>query len=85
MFLFYLLFWIAVLGGAFYVAVRYVRALERRPRIQDDLDLGKRVQLLEEALERQTQEIQQLTENQSFLESLLKSRPPLPPGEQQGE
>ena len=83
--LIYLLFWGSVIGGGFYLVLRYVRAIEQRPpRVQDDLDIGKRVRLLEETIERQAVEIQQLTENQSFLESLLKSRPSLPPGEPSG-
>lgn len=77
--LIYGLFWFAVLGGGFYLALRLVRAMEAKPRrVQDDLDIGKRVQLLEETIERQAAEIGQLTENQRFLESLLKSKPALP-------
>ena len=77
--LFFAFFWLVVLGGGFYLAVRLVRAFENKaPQVQDDLGIGKRVQLLEEMTERQSAEIEQLTENQRFLESLLKSKPTLP-------
>jgi hypothetical protein len=70
------LFWIFVLGGAFYLAARLVRALERRNTVMptQDIDMLKRMQELEETLERQASELQQLTENQRFLESVLRGR-----------
>lgn len=84
MYLIFLLLLVGIIAGAFHIASRVVRAMEQRPqRIVDDLDLGKRVQLLEETIDRQASEIQQLTENQVFLESLVKGRSPLPNAEQQ--
>jgi hypothetical protein len=70
------LFWLLVLGGAFYLAARLVRALEQRNGVvpTQDLDMLKRMQQLEDTLERQTVELQQLTENQQFLESVLRGR-----------
>ena len=74
--LFFLLFWVLVIGGAFYFAARLVRALERRNTVipTQDVDMLKRMQQLEETLERQSSELQQLTENQAFLESVLSGR-----------
>jgi hypothetical protein len=74
--LFFGLFWIAVIGGAFYLAVRLIRALEQRSTVMptQDLDMVKRMQQLEDTIERQSTELQQLTENQQFLESVLRGR-----------
>ena len=74
--LFFVLFWVLVLGGAFYLAVRLVRALEQRSSVMptQDLDMLKRMQQLEDTLDRQASELQQLTENQQFLESVLRGR-----------
>ncbi len=73
------LMWLLIIGGILYFAVRVVRSLEgSRLRVQDEIGVGKRMQLLEETIERQSAEIEQLVENQRFLESLLKSKSPLP-------
>ena len=72
----FMLFWRLVIGGAFYLLARLVRALEGRNTVMptQDVDMLKRMQQLEETLERQSSELQQLTENQAFLESVLRGR-----------
>lgn len=78
-FLMFGVFWAVLVGGAVFIAVRWARALDgSRPRVQDELGVTKRLQLLEETIERQSAEIEQLNEQQRFLESLIKNRPALP-------
>ena len=76
--LFWALFWIGVIGGGFYLAVRFLRAFEQRgtlgsPR-SDPLALSERVRRLEETIESMGAEIERLGEGQQFTHRLLTER-----------
>lgn len=79
------LFWIAVIGGGFYVAVRALRAFEQRgalpPPRTDAQRLDARVARLEEALEQMSAEMERLAEGQQFTHRLLAERHEHRPGE----
>src|SRR5688500_18836669 len=75
--LFTAFFWAAVLGGGFYIAIRALRALERRnglPARTDPQALGSRVARLEDALEQMSAEMERLAEGQQFTHRLLAER-----------
>jgi hypothetical protein len=73
--LLYFVFWATVIGGGLYFVARLVRAFEQRSQVvEPDVDLHRRLQVLEDVIERQSTEIQLLTENQQFLERLLAGR-----------
>ena len=74
------LFLLSALGCAGYLALRAVRALERRGNAPPDLvALQERVELLEQQLEAQSEEIRRVTEGQQFTELLLSDRVGMPP------
>lgn len=90
--LFWALFWIGVIGGGFYLAVRFLRAFETRGALSprsDPMALAERVRRLEDALESMGAEMERLAEGQQFTHRLLAERhtprgtptvpPPVPP------
>ena len=75
--LLYAVFWIAVIGGGFYLAVRALRAFEGRGSVAsraDPLALAERVRRLEETIESMGVEMERLTEGQQFTQQLLTER-----------
>jgi prefoldin subunit 5 len=73
-------FWIILLGGGFYVALRFVRALERRGSGQAELEqLRERLSRLEESVESVNVAVQRLSEAQQFTTRLLTERGQAPP------
>lgn len=69
------LFLLAGLGGAAYLGLRAVRALERRGRAAPEVEaLRERLELLEQQLESQGEELRRVTEGQQFTERLLRDR-----------
>lgn len=74
------LFLLSGLGGAGYLGLRAVRALERRTRAAPELEaLRERIELLEQQLESQSEELRRVTEGQQFTERLLSDRHGTPP------
>ena len=74
------LFLLAGLGGAAYLGLRAVRALERRGRAAPEVEaLRERLELLEQQLEAQGEELRRVTEGQQFTERLLRDRVGTPP------
>lgn len=74
------LFLLVGLGFAGYLALRAVRALERRGRAAPELEaLRERIELLEQQLESQGEELRRVTEGQQFTERLLSDRVGTPP------
>ena len=75
--LFWALFWIGVIGGGFYLAVRFLRAFETRgalPSRSDPMALAERVRRLEDAIESMGAEMERLAEGQQFTHRLLSER-----------
>jgi hypothetical protein len=69
------LFLIAVLGGGGYLALRAIRAFERRGTSAPEfVALSERVELLEQQLDAQTAELRRLAEGQQFTERLMADR-----------
>jgi len=69
------MFLLVGLGFAGYLALRAVRALERRGNAAHDLvALQARVELLEQQVETQSEELRRVTEGQQFTERLLRDR-----------
>jgi len=69
-------FWGSVLGGAFYLGLRYVRAVERRGT--QDLavaDLQARIAALEEASDTLRSDVERLETGQEFTTRLLHRGP----------
>jgi hypothetical protein len=74
-----------VLGGAFLLASRFLRAYEQRNSGGDEISaMRDRIGRLEDALETTTNEVRRLSEAQHFTTRLLEGRagpePPRPPG-----
>ena len=68
-------FWFSALGGGFYLARRYVRALEARIDKEGALnELRARVQTLEDALDGTQRDVQRLEAAQEFTTRLLGDR-----------
>ena len=68
-------FWFSVLGGGFYFARRYVRAVEARTDKDAALnELRARVQTLEDALDGTQRDVQRLEAAQEFTTRLLADR-----------
>jgi hypothetical protein len=73
--LFPLLFWGAVLGGGFYLAVRLIRALENRSTGGPEIDdLRKRMSLMEDSFEAMNKRVERIGESQDFTTRLLTER-----------
>jgi cell division protein FtsB len=69
-------FWGAVLGGGFYLARRYVRAVERRAGNESELvELRQRVAHLEDGLDDTRRDVERLESAQEFMNRLLAGRP----------
>jgi hypothetical protein len=69
-------FWGSVLGGGFYLARRYVRAVERRTSDESELaELRQRVARLEETLDDTVRDVERLDSAQEFTNRLLAGRP----------
>ncbi len=67
--------WLAVLGGAGYLSLRFVRAFERRGIAQSDLEaLRSRVTELEGQIEGMQVQVERLADEQSFTTRLLSER-----------
>ncbi len=77
-----LVFWLVVLSGGFYVAIRFIRAFETRGR-GGDADaieaLGQRLLRLEETMEAMGTQLERVSEAQQFTTKLLteKTEPPV--------
>jgi hypothetical protein len=70
-----IVFQLLILGGGFYLAVRAVRALERRrPDKQGLEEVHARMRRMEETIESLSSEVQRLGEAQSFTTRLLEGR-----------
>jgi hypothetical protein len=68
-------FWGSALGGTFYFARRYIRAVERRTGGEAELaELRERVAGLEDALDVTRREVERLETAQEFTTRLLASR-----------
>jgi hypothetical protein len=68
-------FWGSALGGVFYFARRYIRAVERRTGSETELaELRERVAGLEDALDLTRREVERLETAQEFTTRLLASR-----------
>ena len=68
-------FWGSALGGGFYLARRYVRAVERRSSDGEQLaELRDRVIALEEAAELTRSDVARLDSRQEFTSNLLSQR-----------
>jgi hypothetical protein len=68
-------FWGAALGGGFYFARRYVRAIEQRSGSEAELaELRERVNGLEDALDATRREVERLEGAQEFTTRLLAPR-----------
>lgn len=77
-----LVFWIAVIGGGFALALRLIRALERRAGDPRELaELRDRLARLEDTIEGVNHQIERVTEAQEFTSRLLTERSETPPGE----
>jgi hypothetical protein len=77
-----ILFWVALAGGGFYVAMRFVRAFEHRSLEREELravreELGR----LQDAMDETNREVERLTEAQRFTMKLLTDRSGPRPGE----
>jgi cell division protein FtsB len=69
------LFLLGVLGGGGYLALRAIRAFERRGQAAPELAaLRDRVEVLEQQLESQSEELRRLSDGQQFTERLLADR-----------
>jgi cell division protein FtsB len=69
-------FWGSALGGGFYLARRYVRAVERRAGNESELaELRQRVAHLEDALDDTGRDVERLENAQEFMNRLLAGRP----------
>ena len=67
--------WLVVLGGGGYLALRFVRAFERRGAAQGELEaLRSRVLELERQVEGVQKEVERLSDEQSFTTRLLSER-----------
>jgi hypothetical protein len=74
-FLLPMLFWVAVLGGGFYLAIRLVRALEGRSQRAPELDdVLKRMAQIEDTLESMNKRVERIGESQEFTTRLLTER-----------
>ena len=73
--LFSMLLWLIVLGGAGYLALRFIRAFERRGLAQGELDaLKSHIAELEGQFEGMQKDVERLTDEQSFTTRLLSDR-----------
>lgn len=77
---------VAFWGGVFYLALRFVRAAERRGGSRGDVDeLRARVERLEQELAGATTELERLSAGHEFTTNLLAARAgvvvPTPPNE----
>jgi hypothetical protein len=74
-FLLPMLFWVAVLGGGFYLAIRLVRALEGRNQGAPGIDdVHKRMAQIEDTLESMNKRVDRISESQEFTTRLLTER-----------
>lgn len=70
-----LLFWVAILGGGFYLAVRFLRAFENRNAGGGEIDdLRKRMAQIEDAMESMNRQVERIGESQEFTTRLLTER-----------
>lgn len=77
-----LFFWLAIIGGGFALAFRFVRAFERRGSDPRELtELREKVSRLEDSLESVTHQIERVSEAQQFTTRLLTERNESPPPE----
>jgi hypothetical protein len=73
---------IAVVGGGFGLALRFVRAFERRSIDQREVaELRAKVGTLEDNLESMTHQVSRIAEAQQFTTRLLGERSESPPSE----
>jgi len=70
-----MLFWVAVLGGGFFLAYRFVRAFEARGGGKELDDLRKRMARLEDTLDGMNKRVDRLDEAQEFTTRLLSDKP----------
>jgi len=76
-----IVFWLALLGGGFYLAVRFLRAFERRNSGGAEIaDVHSRMERLEDTLESMNKRIETIGQAQEFTTRLLTDRPGTPPG-----
>ena len=67
--------WLAVIGGGGYLALRFIRAFERRGATQEELNaLRSKVAELEGQLESMQEHVDRLSEGQDFTTRLLSNR-----------
>lgn len=84
-FLLSMLFWIAVIGGGFYLALRFLRAFENRGSAGPELqDMRKRMAQLEESFESMNKRVEQIGESQEFTTRLLTDRSSAEPKRETG-
>jgi hypothetical protein len=70
-----MLFWIVILGGGFYLAIRLVRALESRNSGGPELDdMRRRMSQLEDAYDAMNRKVERIGESQEFTTRLLTER-----------
>jgi len=75
-----MLFWLVILGGGFYLAVRVVRAFEQRHSSRGELEqMRDRLARIEDSFESIGTELQRLNEAQQFTDRLLTERTEEPP------
>jgi hypothetical protein len=79
MFVLSIIFWVVLLGGGFYLALRFVRAFELRGVERQELqDLREQVLRLEEAMDAVARDMERLGEEQQFTMKLLSEQSDAP-------
>ena len=69
------LFWAAILGGGFYLAIRFLRAFENRNSGGPELEeMRRRMAQLEDAFDAMTKRVEGIGESQEFTTRLLTER-----------
>lgn len=67
--------WLVIFGGGGYLALRFVRAFERRGLAKDELEaLQARIQELEAQFDGMQKDVERLSDEQSFTTKLLSDR-----------
>ncbi|MGH7500359.1 MAG: hypothetical protein ACREL7_01245 [Longimicrobiales bacterium] len=78
-----LVFWVVVIGGGIALAVRFLRAYEKRGNDRGEIaDLREKLTRLEESIEGVTSQVQRVAEAQQFTTRLLTERTELQRGTQ---
>lgn len=70
-----ILFWAVILGGGFYLAIRFLRAFENRNSGGPELeDMHRRMSQLEDAFDAMNKKVERIGESQEFTTRLLTER-----------